>query len=75
MRATATNVPVTYMMDMDGRAYSVAGVSGALAADASIGIVTWMLAGILLARFDTKASSLIVEPREMAPAIDFEGDL
>jgi PAT family beta-lactamase induction signal transducer AmpG len=50
----ATNVPVIYMMVADGHAYSIAGIVGTLAIDALIGIVTCLVAGILLARFDSK---------------------
>jgi PAT family beta-lactamase induction signal transducer AmpG len=71
----ATNVPVTYMMAADGHAYSVGGVTGTFAIDASLGIAACLLAGILLARFDSKVSSLTAKPRELAPAIDFEGNL
>jgi PAT family beta-lactamase induction signal transducer AmpG len=50
----ATNVPVIYMMFADGHTYSIAGIVGTLAIDALIGIVTCLVAGILLARFDSK---------------------
>ena len=50
----ATNVSVTYMMVADGRAYSVARMSGALGADAAIGIVACMVAGLLLAKFGAR---------------------
>ena len=56
--AAATNVSITYMMIVDGHAYSVAGVSGTLAADGSIGIATCLLAGILLSRFDSRRSTV-----------------
>jgi len=65
-----------YMMAADGRAYSVAGVGGTLVADAAIGVATYLLAGILLARFDSKSSSLAVESRGLAPAMrHLKGDL
>lgn len=48
----ATNVPVTYMMLVDGRAYTPAGLTGTFAADASISIVACVLMGFLLSRFD-----------------------
>ena len=52
----ATNVPVTYMMVADGHTYSISGISGILAIDGSMGIAACIMAGILLARFDSKAS-------------------
>lgn len=51
----ATNVPVTYMMIVDGRAYSPRGIAGTFAVDALISIVACVLAGLLMARFDQKA--------------------
>ena len=50
----ATNVPVTYMMLVDGRAYSPGGVTGTLAVDASISIAACLLMGLLLSKFDGK---------------------
>jgi PAT family beta-lactamase induction signal transducer AmpG len=52
----ATNIPIIYMVIADGHAYSVAGTVGTFAIDALIGIATCLLAGILLAKFDFKAS-------------------
>ena len=52
----ATNVPVTYMMVADGHSYSSVGIAGTFAIDASAGIAACTVAGILLARFDSKAS-------------------
>lgn len=53
----ATNVPVTYVTLIDGRAYSKGGITGTLFVDAAIGIVTCLVAGVLLARFDTRGTS------------------
>ncbi|MDE3186009.1 MAG: MFS transporter [Acidobacteriota bacterium] len=52
----ATNVPVTYVAMADGHAYAGAGITGTLVTDAMIGITTCLLAGILLAKFDSQAS-------------------
>ncbi len=68
----ATNIPVTYMMVADGRAYSAAGMVGAFSADASISIAACVVMGILLAKFSSKAAGVTVPPRELAPS---EGDL
>jgi PAT family beta-lactamase induction signal transducer AmpG len=46
--AAATNIPVTYMMVVDGRGYSMGGVAGSLAMDAGIGIAACLLLGLLL---------------------------
>ncbi len=71
----ATNVPVTYMMVLDGRAYAPGGIAGTLATDASIGIATCLLAGILLARFDSKADGSRLKSTELVPAMEpIKGD-
>lgn len=64
----ATNVPVTYMMVADGRAYSAAGIGGLLSADATISIGACVLAGLLMARFGRNVSAqsigtAVVEPQ------------
>ena len=46
----ATNVPVAYMLYVDGKAYSFGGVRGSFAADAAISIVVCVLLGWLLSR-------------------------
>jgi MFS transporter, PAT family, beta-lactamase induction signal transducer AmpG len=51
----ATNVPVTCVALADGHAYSRAGITGMLFTDAAIGIFTCLLAGLMLARFDSRA--------------------
>jgi MFS transporter, PAT family, beta-lactamase induction signal transducer AmpG len=48
----ATNVPVTYVTLIDGRAYAKAGIAGTLFVDAAIGIVICLVAGTVLARLD-----------------------
>ncbi len=51
----ATNVPVAYMLYLDGRAYSHGGVRGSFAADALISIVVCALIGWLLSRLPGEA--------------------
>ena len=51
----ATNVPVAYMLYLDGRAYGFGGVRGSFAADALISIVVCVLIGWLLSRFRGEA--------------------
>jgi PAT family beta-lactamase induction signal transducer AmpG len=46
--AGATCVPNTYMLLIDGRAYSIAGVRGSLAADAALGIASCLLMVLIL---------------------------
>jgi len=60
----ATNIPVTYVMLVDGHAYTAGGIRGILAVDAGIGIATCIIAGALLARFDQRANA--------APPLDAE---
>jgi PAT family beta-lactamase induction signal transducer AmpG len=51
----ATNVPVAYMLYVDGKAYSFGGVRGSFAADAAISIVVCVLLGWLLSRRHSEA--------------------
>jgi MFS transporter, PAT family, beta-lactamase induction signal transducer AmpG len=51
----ATNVPVAYMLYLDGRAYGFGGVRGSFAADAIISIVVCVLIGWLLSRLQGDA--------------------
>jgi PAT family beta-lactamase induction signal transducer AmpG len=51
----ATNVPVAYMLYLDGRAYSFGGVRGSFATDAVISIVVCVLIGLLLSRLQGEA--------------------
>ena len=51
----ATNVPVAYMLYLDGRAYSFGGVRGSFAADALISIVVCVLLGWFLTRLSGEA--------------------
>ena len=57
----ATNVPVTCVTLIDGRAYARAGIAGTLFVDAAIGIVTCVVAGLLLAKFDSKRELVGIE--------------
>ncbi len=51
----ATNVPVAYMLYVDGRAYGFGGVRGSFAADAIISIVVCLLIGFILFRLQGEA--------------------
>ncbi|MBS1801818.1 MAG: MFS transporter [Acidobacteria bacterium] len=51
----STNVPVTYVTLIDGRAYARAGITGTLFVDGAIGIVTCLVAGLVLKRLDSRA--------------------
>jgi len=57
----ATNVPVTYVTLLDGRAYAKAGITGTLFVDAAIGIVTCLVAGTVLARMEEKRAVVAAE--------------
>jgi len=57
----ATNVPVTYVTLLDGRAYAKAGMTGTLFVDAAIGIVTCLVAGTVLARMEAKGAVVAAE--------------
>lgn len=45
---SAFNIPITYMLFVDGWGYARQGVAGSFAADASLGIVASVLLGVLL---------------------------
>jgi MFS transporter, PAT family, beta-lactamase induction signal transducer AmpG len=51
----ATNVPVAYMLYLDGRAYTFGGVRGSFAADALLSIVVCVLIGWFLLRLPGEA--------------------
>ena len=57
----ATNVPVTYVTLLDGRAYAKAGITGMLFADAAIGIVTCAVAAFLLGRAERRRLPVPIE--------------
>lgn len=61
----ATNIPVVYLISIDGRAYSMGGIVGMLFTDAAIGIFTCTVAAILLAKFASAAARTSAE--SMAP--------
>ena len=50
----ATNVPVTYVTLIDGQGYGKAGITGMLFVDAAIGIVTCLVAGVVLTRLERR---------------------
>jgi MFS transporter, PAT family, beta-lactamase induction signal transducer AmpG len=56
----ATNIPVTYMMFVDGRGYLIGGVTGTLAADAGISIVACLLLAFILVRLRGEAFGMPV---------------
>jgi MFS transporter, PAT family, beta-lactamase induction signal transducer AmpG len=63
----ATNIPVTYMMVIDGRAYALGGLVGSFTLDAGIGIFACLLTGLLLYRLPGAAFGAgvkVVEPRD-----------
>lgn len=66
--AAATNVPMTYLTLVDGRAYAAAGIRGMLFIDALIGVLACTVAAILFAKFDStnaaKTRVMILPPRE-----------
>ena len=45
---SASNVPITYMLFVDGSGYACGGVAGALAADASVSLIACLLLGALV---------------------------
>ena len=64
--AASTNVPVTYITLIDGRAYSFAGITGTLFTDAAIGILTCMVAAILLAKFGATRTRVLEDSVALA---------
>jgi MFS transporter, PAT family, beta-lactamase induction signal transducer AmpG len=66
--AAATNIPMTYLTLVDGRAYAAAGIRGMLFTDALIGVLACTVAAILFAKFDStkaaKTSVMVLPPRE-----------
>jgi PAT family beta-lactamase induction signal transducer AmpG len=62
----ATNVPVAYMLFVDGRAYGLGGVHGSFAADAIISMVVCLLIGFILFRLQGEAFGSgvpVIDPR------------
>ena len=53
--AAAYNVPITYMLVVDGWGYGRAGVTGAFAADAGVGVAACALMGLMLLWVNRKA--------------------
>jgi MFS transporter, PAT family, beta-lactamase induction signal transducer AmpG len=50
----APSLPITYMQAIDGAAYGVRGLSGALMADALLGVAACAVAGILFRTIQSK---------------------
>jgi PAT family beta-lactamase induction signal transducer AmpG len=68
----ATNIPVTYMLVADGRAYAMAGVTGSLATDAGIGMAACLLLGLLIPRIPGGALGTRVKALEPLDALPQE---
>jgi PAT family beta-lactamase induction signal transducer AmpG len=58
----ATNIPMTYLTLIDGRAYATAGIRGMLFTDAAIGMLACTVAAMLLAKFASTAARASEEP-------------
>ena len=67
--SAATNVPVTYMMLVDGWGYSRGGVAGSLAMDGGIGIAACLLLGLLLYRLPGTALEAGISATQPLPAL------
>jgi PAT family beta-lactamase induction signal transducer AmpG len=52
----ATNIPMAYLIFIDGHAYSAGGIVGMLLTDAAIGILTCIVASILLGKLYSSAA-------------------
>jgi MFS transporter, PAT family, beta-lactamase induction signal transducer AmpG len=65
----ATNVPVAYMLYVDGRAYAFGGVRSSFAADALISIVVCVLIGWFLSRLPGGAFRPAMAAIETAPTL------
>lgn len=61
--AAATNIPMTYLTLVDGRAYAAAGIRGMLFTDALIGILACTVAAILFAKFASTVGGASEEAR------------
>jgi PAT family beta-lactamase induction signal transducer AmpG len=59
---SAYNIPITYMLFIDGWGYGKQGVPGSFVADASLGVVASVLLGILLIRVTRRHSSASAPP-------------
>src|ERR1700761_2511973 len=55
---SAFNIPITYMLLVDGWGYATRGASGAFAADASLGILASVLLGLLLVWITARPPSM-----------------
>jgi hypothetical protein len=59
---SAYNIPITYMLFIDGWGYGKQGVAGSFVADASLGVVASVLLGILLIWVTRRHSSASAAP-------------
>jgi PAT family beta-lactamase induction signal transducer AmpG len=67
--SAATYVPITYMMVVDGRGYSIGGIGGSHGMDAAISIASCLLVGVLLYRLNGRLSHLRVPAVELLNAL------
>jgi len=67
--SAATYVPITYMMVVDGRGYSIGGIAGSLEMDAVISTASCLLIGFLLYRLSGKSFHLRVPAVERLDAL------
>lgn len=67
--SAATYVPITYMMVVDGRGYSIGGISGSLEMDAAVSIASCLLIGFLLYRLSGESFHLRVAAVERVDAL------
>jgi PAT family beta-lactamase induction signal transducer AmpG len=63
--SAATYIPITYMMVLDGKAYSMGRIAGSLGMDAAISIASCLLVGLLLYRLSGKSFHLGVPAVEL----------
>jgi PAT family beta-lactamase induction signal transducer AmpG len=64
----ATNIPVAYMLVLDGRAYAAHGIAGSFGLDAALCVGACLLAGILLSKFDRMSFKAIPQLPEAVDA-------
>ena len=59
----APSLPITYMQAIDGAAYGLRGLSGALVADASLGVAACVVAGLLFRHIQSREVQAADEER------------
>jgi PAT family beta-lactamase induction signal transducer AmpG len=67
--SAATYVPITYMMLLDGKGYSIGGVAGSLAMDAGISTASCLVIGLLLYKLSRKSFRLRAPAGELLDAL------